>query len=1514
MALENFYNILLSGVTKLANHSWTTWQPLVSPCFLEHITLPLEFGFLVIFLVQLLRNCMNNITKQNKASNIHPNGMKYGFAYKISLVSTALLFSVHALFLILMLNHEPQCTSKLKAFTSEIIQVLSCGIILIAICKMSKKPNAHFPWILRAWWFFSFLLSIFSTTLHVQFSVENKGIIGIREYADFLGLVSSTCLLVISTRGKTGIVIIAKNDSISEPLLEEKNEKHSSEFLRESSPYGKATLLQLITFSWLNPLFAVGYKKPIQLDDIPDVDIKDSAEYLNFSFDDSIRQVKENDGTTNPSIYKAIYLFARKKAAINALFAIINASASYVGPYLITDFVNFLTEKESRGVKSGYLLSLGFLCAKMVETIAQRQWIFGARQLGLRLRAALISHIYKKGLHLSSRSRQSHSGGEIMNYMSVDVQRITDFVWYVNTIWMLPIQISLAVFILHTNLGLGSLAALAATLAVMTLNIPLTKIQKRYQTKIMDAKDNRMKATSEILKNMRTLKLQSWDSEFFKRIESLRNVEYGWLLKSLRQAAFSAFIFWGSPTFISVITFWACMFLGIELTAGRVLSAFATFRMLQDPIFSLPDLLNVMAQGKVSVDRIASFLKKEEIQHDVIEYVSKDKTEFDVVVERGRFSWDPETTIPTLDEIELKVKRGMKVAICGSVGSGKTSILSGILGEIYKQSGNVKISGTKAYVPQSAWILTGNIRDNITFGKEFDEDKYEKTVEACALKKDFELFSGGDLTEIGERGINMSGGQKQRIQIARAVYQDADIYLFDDPFSAVDAHTGTHLFKECLMGILKEKTILFVTHQVEFLPAADLILVMQNGKIAQAGTFEELLKQNIGFELLVGAHSKALESVLMVGNSSKTNLNPIPEGECITYSHSSSELLHTQLDKVQDNSTDNKGNNDGKLVQEEERETGSISKEVYWSYLTTVKGGLLVPIIILAQSSFQILQIASNYWMAWVCPTKADAKPIYDMNFILLIYMALSVAGSFCVLLRAMLVLNCGLWTAQTFFTRMLHNVQRAPMSFFDSTPTGRILNRASTDQSVLDMEMANKIGWCAFSVIQILGTIAVMCQAAWQVFIIFIPVTGICIWYQRYYNPTARELARLAQIQITPILHHFSESLAGAASIRAFDQERRFMSTNLVLLDGFSRPWFHNVSAMEWLSFRLNLLSNFVFAFSLVLLVSLPEGFINPSIAGLAVTYGINLNVLQASVIWNICNAENKMISVERILQYTNIASESPLVIEDCRPPRNWPETGTICFQNLQIRYAENLPSVLKNITCTFPGRKKIGVVGRTGSGKSTLIQAIFRMVEPREGCIIIDNVDICEIGLHDLRSRLSIIPQDPALFDGTVRGNLDPLEQYSDREVWEALDKCQLGHLVRAKEDKLDSPVVENGDNWSAGQRQLFCLGRALLKKSSILVLDEATASVDSATDGVIQDIICEEFNNRTVVTIAHRIHTVIDSDLVLVLSDGRIAEYDEPSKLLEREDSFFYKLIKEYSSRSHSFNNLASQHVHG
>ncbi|CAL5382544.1 unnamed protein product [Camellia sinensis] len=1507
MVLEAMFN---SGWPAIANFQIlqyeSGWPQLISPCFWDNASILLQLGFLGIMLLHFVWKTVESLCKHRKqvtGVEKYPDGMKFGLCYKVSIACSVLLLGTHIMMLLTLQNRNgAQCKAEVTVLSSEIMQVIIWAITLFALYQIANKKYIKFPWILRAWWACSFLLSLVHTALDAHFIITNHEHLRVQNFAELLGLLASTILLGISIPGKTGVVFNIPN-GITDPLLNGKDEKNSES--TRNCLYGKATLFQLVTFSWLNPLFAVGVKKPLNQDEVPDVYIRDSARFLSHAFDENLKHVKERDGTIMPSIYKAMFVFIRKKAAINAFFAVISAAASYVGPYLIDGFVNFLNEKKTQSLASGYLIALGFLGAKIVETTAQRQWIFGARQLGLRLRVALTSQIYKKGLLLSSQSRQSRTSGEIINYMSVDVQRITDFVWYLNTVWQLPIQISLAIFILRTTLGLGSLVALATTLTVMALNIPLTRIQKRYQSKIMEAKDERMKATSEVLRNIKVLKLQAWDNQYLHKLESLRRTEYNSIWKSLRLSATTTFIFWGTPTLISVLTFGGCVLMGIPLTAGRVLSALATFRMLQDPIFNLPDLLSTIAQGKVSADRIASFLQEDEIKLNAIDFVPKDQTEFEVEINGGTFSWDAESRNPTLDGIQLQVKRGMKVAICGTVGSGKSSLLSCVLGEMTKLSGTVKISGTKAYVPQSPWILSGNVKDNILFGNPYDSANYDRTIKACALIKDFELFSAGDLTQIGERGINMSGGQKQRIQIARAVYQDADIYLLDDPFSAVDAHTGSQLFEDCLMGILKEKTILYVTHQVEFLPAADLILVMKNGRISQAGTFDELMKQNIGFEILVGAHSQALESVLTVESSSRASQNEIPDDE------SSAELLYTKHESEQNLCIVEIAENDAKLVKDEEREKGSIGKEVYWSYLTIVKGGALIPIIVLTQTTFQVLQIASNYWMASACPTTGGTELITGMNIILLVYTLLAVGSSLCVLVRAMLVAVAGIMTSQKLFTNMLRSVLHAPMSFFDSTPTGRILNRASTDQSVVDLEMANRLGWCAFSIIQLLGTIAVMSQVAWEVFAIFIPVTAICIWYQRYYIPTARELGRLSGIQLAPILHHFGESLSGAATIRAFDQKDRFIDKNLSLIDNHSRSWFHNVSAMEWLSFRLNQLSNFVFAFSLVLLVTLPEGIINPSIAGLAVTYGINLNVQQASVIWNICNAENKMISVERIFQYSKIPSEAPLVIEDCRPPNNWPDFGTICFRNLQIRYAEHLPSVLKHITCTFPGRKKVGVVGRTGSGKSTLIQAIFRIVEPKEGSIIIDDVDISKIGLHDLRSRLSIIPQDPTMFEGTVRGNLDPLEQYSDNKIWEVLDKCQLGDLVRAKEEKLDSTVVENGENWSVGQRQLICLGRALLKRSTILVLDEATASVDSATDGVIQKIISQEFRDRTIVTIAHRIHTVIDSDLVLILSDGRIAEFDTPAKLLERDDSFFSRLIKEYSIRSQGFNGLPKLH---
>ncbi|KAI3955754.1 hypothetical protein MKW98_006114, partial [Papaver atlanticum] len=1257
---------------------------------------------------------------------------------------------------------------------------------------------------------------------------------------------TNTYLVGISVNGATGISFIA--NSTTESLLN-KLEKHSDGKREKESPYQRATLLQLITFSWLCPLFKDGYKKPLEQEDIPGIHIKDSAEILSDSFNSILKQVKETKNTSSPSIYMAIFLFIRKKAAINTFFAVINAGASYVGPYLINDFVAFLSRKKNYSLKTSYLIVLAFISAKMVEVIADRQWVFGAHQLGMNLKGVLITQIYKKGLHLSSQSRQSRNNGEIINLMSVDIQRITEFIWNMNIIGMLPIQISLATCILYSNLGLSSYAGLAATLMVMVCTIPLQRIQKRLQSKIMEAKDERMKATSEILPNMKTLKLQAWDMKYILKLENLRKIECSWLWKSLHLSAL-----------------WIMHFTGDSTNSWESLIC----------IGNLQNIRSVIAQAKVSVDRIEAYLQEDEIQDDAVTFVPK-TSEVEIEIENGIFSWDVKSHSPTLNGIQLKVERGMKVAICGTVESGKSRLLSCILGEIPKTSGEVRISGTKAYVPQSPWIFTGSVRDNILFGNPYDKVRYERIIRACALTKNLELFQAGDLTEIGERGINMSRDQK----LARAAYQDADIYILDDPFSAVDAHTGSQLFEECLMGILKDKTVIYVTNQVEFLPAADLTLMMQEGKIIQAGRFEELLKQNVGFELLVGAHSEALNTILNVENSSRM----------LKKVHASVENdIHTttneQFPKVkEDNLSQEIIEKGGRLTQKEERENGSIGKEVYWTYLTMVWGGPLVPVIVLAQISFDALQMGSNYWIAWASPVTTNSKPVVEMNIMFLVYLLIRLASSICILSRQLLVSTVGIQTSQKLFMSMLHSVFRAPMSFFDSTRTGRILSRASTDQSVLDLELAKRIGSCAFSISRLLGTVALMSQVAWQ----------------QYYTPTARELARLSGIQKAPILHHFAESLAGVAIIRAYNQENHFMEMNLRLIDNQSRPWFHNEAAIEWLSFRLNILSNLVFAFSLVILVSLPEGILNPSIAGLAVTYGLHLNILQACVIWHLCNAQNKMISLERILQYSKLTSEAPLVIEECRPPNNWPEFGKICFKNLEVRYAEHLPSILKNINCTIPGRKKVGVVGRTGSGKSTLIQALFRTVEPGDGSILIDDINICNIGLHDLRSRLSIISQDPTMFEGTVRANLDPLAQFSDKEIWEALHKCQLGNLVRTKEGKLDSTVAGNGENWSIGQRQLFCPGRALLKKSNILVLDEATASIDSATDGIIQKIISQEFENRTVVTIAHRIHTIIDSDLVLILSEGRIAEYDMPAKLLEREDSFFSKLIKEYSMRS-------------
>ncbi|GLT83654.1 hypothetical protein SLE2022_019310 [Rubroshorea leprosula] len=843
----------------------------------------------------------------------------------------------------------------------------------------------------------------------------------------------------------------------------------------------------------------------------------------------------------------------------------------------------------------------------------------------------------------------------------------------------------------------------------------------------------------------------------------------------------------------------------------------------------------MIVQTKVSLGRIASFLHLDDLKPDVIERLPRGSSDTAIEIIDGNFSWDLSTPSVTLKDINLKVHHGMRVAVCGTAGSGKSSLLS------------------------------GKIEENILFGKEMDRERYEMVLEACSLKKDLEILSFGDQTVI------------------------------------VDAHTGSHLFKEVLLSMLSSKTVIFVTHQVEFLPAADLILVMKDGEITQAGKYNDILSSGTDFMELVGAHKKALsalDSVEAGSLSAGVSLNE--EGGV------SSTIRNMQKEEnndVQNGKTADIVGPKEQLVQEEEREKGRVGFSIYWKYITTAYGGALVPFILLAQTFFQVLQIGSNYWMAWATPVSEDVMPLVEASTLIMVYVALAILSSFCVFARAMLLNTAGYKTATLLFNKMHHCIFRALMSFFDATPSGHILNRASTDQSTVDLNIPNQVGALAFSMIQLLGIIAVMSQAAWQVFFVFIPVIATSVWYQQYYISSARELARLVGVCKAPVVQKFSETISGATTIRSFDEEPRFREKNMKLSDSFSRPVFHPAGAIEWLCFRLDMLSSITFAFSLVFLISIPPGIIDAGIAGLAVTYGLNLNMLQAMVIWSLCNLENKIISVERIIQYSNIPSEPPLVIETNRPAHSWPSHGKIDIHDLQVRYAPHMPLVLQGLTCTFPGGLKTGIVGRTGSGKSTLIQTLFRTLEPAAGQIIIDGVNISSIGLHDLRSRLSIISQDPTMFEGTVRSNLDPLEECTDEQIWEALDKCQLGDEVRKKEGKLDSIVSENGENWSVGQRQLVCLGRVLLKKTKVLVLDEATTSVDTATDNLIQQTLREHFSDCTVLTIAHRITPVLDSDMVLLLNHGLIEEYDSPVRLLENKSSSFAQLVAEYTTRSNS-----------
>ncbi|KAK0586920.1 hypothetical protein LWI29_014449 [Acer saccharum] len=1044
-----------------------------------------------------------------------------------------------------------------------------------------------------------------------------------------------------------------------------------------------------------------------------------------------------------------------KAILVSGFFALIKVLTLSTGPLFLRAFIEVASGKES--VKYGaYALTGGLFLVKCLESLSERQWYFRTRLIGLQIRSLLSATIYQKQLRLSNDAKMTYSPGEIVSYVTVDAHKIGELPYWFHQIWTTTLQLCVALAVVYYSVGLATTAALITVISTVVASSPMSKLQHKYQKKLMVAQDRRLKAITEALTNMKALKLYAWEIHFKNVIEGLRKEEFKWIFRVLSQKGYYLVLFYSSPIVITAVTFWASYFWKVPLNASNVFTFLASMHIAQEQIRWIPEVAGILIEAKVSFSRILKFLEAPELMNTNIRQAHSDKDmDWSIFIRSAEISWDASSSSlkATLRNISLMVKPGEKVAICGEVGSGKSTLLAAILGEVPKIDGTVQVYGKIAYVSQTAWIQTGTIQENILFGSSMEPDRYQEVIEKSCLVKDLKMLPFGDLTEIGERGVNLSGGQKQRVQLARALYRDADVYLLDDPFSAV-------------MRILQPVYLIISRPRQCTQNTAGSERHFDSASITKPVTSEEEIQ--------------------------KTNVEK--------------EIITTPLRD--------------QLIKKEERERGDTGLKPYLQYLRHNKGPLFFSLQAVLHMLFIIGQVIQGYWLA----VNIQNSHVSRVKLIS-IYSGIGCVLPVLMLVRSYTIALLGCRKSESIFSTLLTSIFRAPMSFYDSTPLGRILSRVASDMSIIDIELAFKLSTAVGSNLNVCSCILILGIIAWPVLIVSIPMIYLFIFLQRYYFASAKELMRMNGTTKSSLASHLAESIAGAMTIRAFRQEDGFFSKSLKLIDANACSYFHSSSADEWLIQRLEILCAIVLSSSALAMTLLPLGPSASGFIGMALSYGLSLNLNLINAAKFNCSAADFIVSVERLEQHMHIPSEAQTVVEGKQPARNWPAIGKVEIHNLKVKYRPNAPLVLRGISCIIEGGQKVGIVGRTGSGKTTLISALFRLVEPTEGEIIIDDINITSIGLHDLRSHLAIIPQDPTLFSGSVRYNLDPLSQYTDHEIWE---------------------------------------------RSRILVLDEATASIDNATDSIIQKTIRREFADCTVITVAHRIPTVMDCNAVLAISD--------------------------------------------
>ncbi|RNA36438.1 multidrug resistance-associated 1 [Brachionus plicatilis] len=1287
-------------------------------------------------------------------------------------------------------------------------------------------------------------------------------------------------------------------------------------------PENYVSLLSRLSFWWINNLILTGYKRDLTREDLWKIDDTESSFHLtnkleiawnkaskkyirelNNKADETIRsgnksygngtvdeeqkltetpqvKIKGEKKVKKPSFTLCLCRVYAGKFLAGSFIKLIQDILLFVGPVILDKLLNFIKDKDQNVTVGFFYTALLFLSA-FIQSFVLQHYFHRMFIVGSRIKTSTTNLVYKKSLRLLTSARKSTTVGEMTNLIAVNAQMIGDLTTYLNIIWSAPFQITVAMYMLWQYLGVAAIIGVSTILIFIPLNIVIGNMTKKIQLTKLKQQDSRIKMMNEILSGIKILKFYGWELSFKDIVGSIRSKELKYLKQMGLLSISSSFLFVCAPLVITVVSFGAFLVLNDsdKFTANVVFVSLSLFNILRFPLTVLPGIISALISAKVSLTRISAFLLKEEIDESDISNI--DTPGIAIKTENVDLGWD---LSPLFKDLNLEIKKGKLIAVVGSVGSGKSSLLSGLLGEMNKlNDGKININGQTAYVPQQAWIQNETVKNNILFGSPYDEKFYNQVLKSCAMLTDLKIMPAGDSTEIGEKGINLSGGQKQRISLARSVYSNADIYMLDDPLSAVDSHVGKHIFDQVIgpKGFLKDKTRIFVTNSLGFLPQVDEIIVLENGMIVEQGQFEDLKSRNGSFYHFIQSHlndkvaEEKIEEEIILDDNLDSVVPKSPESKIPSQSVRS---LNKEK-KVGE-----------KLTVKEKIETGTVKLSVLKEYIRVCRIPRLVGFMALFCLS-NIASVGSNVYLSYWSNNAENSEKLSQFT----IFASIGLTQNVLTICADILYLHMTYSAAKSLHNVMLFSILRSTMEFFESTPSGRIINRFSKDIDAAERAIPESLKSLCRCLFHVLFTVLVIASSTPLFLVSLIPIIIIYIFAQRYFVASMRQLKRMESASKSPIFSHFSETLTGVTTIRAYNSQNRFIKIMQNHVDENLLFFFPNNISNRWLALRLELIGNLITVFASFFAV-LARNSISSGLVGLSITYSLNVSQTLNWLVRMSADFETNITSVERIKEYCETPHEAEYQIEETKPSANWPQNGEVKFENYSVKYREVLDNVLKNINLVINPAEKIGIVGRTGAGKSSLTLSLFRILENSTGTILIDDVNIKKIGLHDLRHKLTIIPQDPIIFSGTIRMNLDPFGEKKDDDLWKALDLAGLKDFVYGLENKLDYECAEGGENFSVGQRQLICLARALLRKTKILILDEATASIDHQTDKQIQITIRKEFVDCTVLTIAHRLNTIMDSSRIMVLDQGKIVEFDSPQSLLKNKNGFFYLMAKD------------------